>query len=283
MGQSVGRFPGSIVLACAVLAAWGSLGIPARTDSGFLKGSIHEAAYSGKLATVKKLVMRNPRLARANVPNVGTPLQWATMGNSPSVVKFLLSKGANPNATDGVGYTPLEWAGYNADGVTVANILLSAGAKVNVQDKGGNTPLHHAAFFGRPNLVKLLLERGANLRESNSSGNTPLHSVASEENRGHKFPTAEQKAAVIELLIARGADVNAKNANGATPLLVAVQAEVPKVEVVRSLRAHGADLNVTDKWGTSVNSILTTRGAKFSEELRSILSEAVTAPADPKN
>ena len=58
-----------------------------------------------------------------------TPLHWASSVNAPETVEFLLSKGANPNAVDKNGFTPLSHAIHRpSPPYTVIRILRQHGA-----------------------------------------------------------------------------------------------------------------------------------------------------------
>lgn len=52
--------------------------------------------------------------------------------------------------------------------------LIDAGADVNARDKHGNTPLHDAAYFGKPNAIRILAAAGADLNAEDLNGHTPL-------------------------------------------------------------------------------------------------------------
>jgi len=98
-----------------------------------------------------------------------------------SEVKELLEKGANPNARDEEGFTPLHYASFNGC-ASVAKLLLDSGADPNVGSKEGWTPLHLAASNGFTDIVKLLIECGADLDARDNEGKTALE-LARE--RGH--------------------------------------------------------------------------------------------------
>jgi len=83
------------------------------------------------------------------------------------VVLVLLDAGANSNAKNAQGQTPLHLVSQSPyysqrDGVnvTVAQLLLEHGADVNVQDKNHATPSDIASYHGRTEIASLLLHYG---------------------------------------------------------------------------------------------------------------------------
>ena len=62
----------------------------------------------------------------------------------------------------------------SAGGVENINALLRQGADVNALDKNGLTPLHYAAVMGSPEKVDALLRAGAIANAKDKGGQTPL-------------------------------------------------------------------------------------------------------------
>ena len=90
-------------------------------------------------------------------------------------VKTALEKGANPNAKDKDGDTPLHFAAQEGH-VKIAKLLLEHGADPNARNyhDWGRTPLHRAAIGGHVEIVKILLERGVDPRIADNEGRIPL-------------------------------------------------------------------------------------------------------------
>ncbi|HXL01820.1 MAG TPA: ankyrin repeat domain-containing protein [Candidatus Atribacteria bacterium] len=77
-------------------------------------------------------------------------------------VKKAIEAGANVNARDENGMTPLMHAAGANQNPEVIKVLLEAGAEVNARDEDGWTPLMQAACFNQnPEVIKVLLEAGA--------------------------------------------------------------------------------------------------------------------------
>jgi ankyrin repeat protein len=132
----------------------------------------------------------------------------ATRTSAASIAKLLISRGAQLDARDAAGRTPLI-AAVLADNVEVAEMLLAAGADLETVDSHlGASPLSWAACWGRVRAVKFLVSKGAQInRRTGPDGDTPFHSAV-----------WCKRFELIDYLVANGADVNARNNKGLTPL-----------------------------------------------------------------
>ncbi|XP_016563060.2 ADP-ribosylation factor GTPase-activating protein AGD3 isoform X1 [Capsicum annuum] len=74
------------------------------------------------------------------------------------------------------GCSLLHLACQTAD-IGMVELLLQHGANINACDSRGQTPLHHSVMRGRTATAKLLLARGANSRIADLEGKTPSHLV----------------------------------------------------------------------------------------------------------
>jgi len=91
--------------------------------------------------------------------------------NDKRRVEKLLARGANVNAPDADGDTPLHGAAQGGD-VEIVRMLLDKGANVNAKNKVGGTPLMWAAVYGNHDAAQLLLNRGADASAKDAEGNT---------------------------------------------------------------------------------------------------------------
>lgn len=83
--------------------------------------------------------------------------------------KFLLDRGANANAADRNGATPLTIAA-SLGFVEGVERLIKAGARVDVPNAAGETPLISAVHRRDSAIVRLLLKSGANADRTDNSG-----------------------------------------------------------------------------------------------------------------
>lgn len=196
----------------------------------------------------------------SSVPNPATPVA--------KVINMLVQHGADVNARDEMGYTPVHRAAKNGsprasaallkcwhadpcasanDGVTPLHLAAGCRSEHSIEiaallmercqsvvhkiDDFGNTPLHRAAMSGSVDMVSLLLACGANVRAANHTGAEPLHYATQ---TGLKVP-----ADVIELLVRRGACLAAQTRAGETAIHWAARAT--SLEACTKLLECGAD------------------------------------------
>ena len=153
------------------------------------------AIRAGDLETIQQLVQAHPELLDTIVFERGgwLPIHLAVNAGHLVVVKFLIAKGASPNARNKTGTTPLSNAAM--DGRTdIVEFLIANGGRVNTRNVIGSTPLHAAALEGHVQVVRILLANGAKVDAKLNSGVTSLHLAVLE---GH--------IQVVRLLLANGA------------------------------------------------------------------------------
>jgi ankyrin repeat protein len=162
-------------------------------------------------------------------------------GQRDAALKMIAS-GADVNAAQGDGTTPLHWAVYKID-PEVTRALLARGAKPNVINKYGSSPLSEAVKVADARLVGMLLDAGSDANVPNQEGQTALMLAA----RAGSLDVAN-------LLVSHGADVNAKEKwRGQTALMWAADAR--SAALTRFLIGRKADVNaraVANDWPTQM-------------------------------
>src|SRR5687768_11215537 len=159
--------------------------------------AVIDAARSGDRAALRALIQKK---ADVNQPDAdgATALHWAAHRDDLESVDLLVAAGANVNAANDLGATPLWVASTN--GVAVSKRLLEAGANPNLALLAGETPLMAAARAGQAGVASLLLAKGANANARGPRGQTALMWAVSERHPG-----------VVKALLAGGADVHARS------------------------------------------------------------------------
>ena len=190
--------------------------------------------------------------ANPNARDVGgrTPLFWA---EDPQVVSALIQAGADVNAKDNGGETPL----FRARNPAIVSALIQAGADVNAKNDKDETPLFRASILNRPSVVLALVQAGADVNARDYSGGTPLFRA--------------EDPAVVSALIQAGADVNAKNNKGNTPLFPPFLIIENRPAIVPVLVQAGANVNARNDNGDT---------PLFRAEDPAIVSTLIQAGAD---
>ena len=90
-----------------------------------------------------------------------------------AVVETLIKGGADVNAPDESGLTPLALAAMQGQ-TAIARLLIAAKADVNEASSDGTTPLMRAASANHGETVRLLIASGADVNARNAGGMTAL-------------------------------------------------------------------------------------------------------------
>lgn len=100
-----------------------------------------------------------------------TALHIVTNRRDLTWMQFLIAKGANVNARDVKGITPLVSA-VNANFVEAVELLVGKGARLDESNNSGETPLITAVHNRNVAVMRLLLKAGANPDRADNSGRT---------------------------------------------------------------------------------------------------------------
>jgi ankyrin repeat protein len=141
-----------------------------------------------------------------------TALHMATAAFHRPIAELLVAHGAHCRAKNRRQAEPLHYAADtnrwhpDAQAETI-EYLISAGADPNAIDIDGVTPLHRAVRTRSAPAVKALLDGGANPTARNKRGSTLMQLAMRTTGRGGSgsAPAREQQAQIIELLRAHGA------------------------------------------------------------------------------
>ncbi|KAH0554915.1 putative ankyrin repeat protein RF_0381 [Cotesia glomerata] len=204
-------------------------------DSFFI---LHQAVKLNHKDIIDYLLFNNAHVNKVNsywshlITNKSTPLHAAVKNKNLEVARQLLDKGANPDAQDILGKTPLRYA-VEANDLKIADLLLPR-SNVNLPDNYDQTPVYIAVKKGYIDLAERLLAEKAT---ANCISNfrceklhTPLHAAVK-----------NGQVELVNLLVAHKANVEARNANNMTCLHIAIDKN--NLDIAECLLAAGADVN----------------------------------------
>lgn len=176
----------------------------------------------------------------------------AHAGNTKAIERHL-AEGADVNAKDGkFGVTLLSWAALGRQ-IDAVELLILKGADINARNNDGNTPLHTAAFLGENEIAQLLVKNGADVNVRNDDGDVPMNSLEADwETTKYiagwlKIKVDQEKvesgrAQVEALLRQHGARAANPHRND-----LCTAAKNGNIEALRKCLGTGADVNLRDR------------------------------------
>jgi ankyrin repeat protein len=208
------------------------------------------AVRTGSVEAVKALLRAGADLNAKEDWNGQSALMWAAAAGHGSVVQALIEGGADFRARSNGGTTPLLFAVRKGD-MSSVKALLAAGADVNEKRPDLATPLLVAIINGHEDLVDLLLDHGA---DPNAEGGTTELTVQGTRAQPVKI-TLKTPSHHDQLLQVASEGGNGRNNSWGKPLQAAVHVanwhisdqfiavHFDRLRVIKSLLAHGADVN----------------------------------------
>jgi uncharacterized protein len=166
-----------------------------------------------------------------------SPLEKAAAAGSPEELRREVRLMGGVNATDGHGFTPLDWAARTGK-TEVIRELVREGADPDLRDEGPNgwAPLHHAVHKGRLEAVRALIAAGAQVDAGSSrTGLTPL-----------MLACAQGEPQIVDALLAAGADPHVTQPGGETVLTYAMTTGNRRVTL--ALLHKAPDVRLAHSW-----------------------------------
>jgi RNA polymerase sigma factor (sigma-70 family) len=160
------------------------------------------ACISGDLATVKRLVEKDPALANCHY-EYRTPLSFAVRENQVEIAAWLLDHGAEPFGVGGDLIQVAQERGY----VEMEQLLTNSYATLFGASNKGDAVAAAIREHDLAQVRKLLDDAPDLLHTGDKFSNQPIH-----------WATMTRQLDAIDELLARGADINARRGDGARPL-----------------------------------------------------------------
>lgn len=202
-------------------------GFNAKTIEETMKDTyLHYAAIYDKKGIITQLLLDAGADPNAQNINGVTPLIYAIINGVLEVVKIIaLFKSTNPNITDANNNTALSYAVSNKDLKKLSILLKNEKTQLEITGNDGKTPLLKAVESGLVDIAQKLLKKGAKTDIKNpDSGNTLLHTTVI---------TGDLK--MLDLLLYWKADPELANTLGDTPLHLSCYFGDLKVNVTKKL------------------------------------------------
>jgi ankyrin repeat protein len=224
-----------------------------RDDSG--ETCLHYALRKhGNMPLIEMLVKKGADID-AEGRNGETPLIRA-MSSSRDAAVFFIEQGGNVGATWTDGKSLLHMASSTGS-IAIVRALLEKGAEIDAGDPAGATPLHDAIASQATETVSYLISRGADVRTRvKSNYRTAIFSTdASHPNISHfEFPAGAGtlhlaalggNEAIARMLTEKGADIAMRDAMGNQAIHYAAMGLRP--EMLSFLLRSGADSNARNR------------------------------------
>jgi serine/threonine-protein phosphatase 6 regulatory ankyrin repeat subunit B len=213
-----------------------------------------------------------------------TALMWAVRRGQRKAAQVLLQREVNPNLPDNKDCrTPLMYAASQGD-ISLVKLLLSGGADITATDKHGQTAYRLASFAGHADIMKMLETRGAYVKSSDLQkdltrsariGNISMvkqliaqgvdvNAKMEEDMTPLMWAARNGHADVVTLLLEHGAQVDTRDRLGrqAVHLCIGMShiQEKGSAETTKALLDGGANVESKDQYGRSLLMLASSKG-----------------------
>ena len=146
---------------------------------------IHQAIVNRKVKIAKYLFLTGDNLIQNDKKRKCSILTLSVKSKQVQLARFFIENGADINAKDGHGYTPLQHVIMSRNYILyseMARLLLESGVDMAKNAINGWPPLTFAIWsvwkgYGHAEVVNLLIEFGADIDGTDRNGDTPIHSA----------------------------------------------------------------------------------------------------------
>jgi ankyrin repeat protein len=208
---------------------------------------LFHAIHAGDLAAARAELAKGANV-NARDEEGSTPLMYCALYSSDAAcLRLLLDHGANPNAVNAFGATALIWGTSSLEKV---KLLVESGADVNARSKPGKTALMVAASQdGAGPIVSYLLAHGARTDIKDELAGIPVIPIGGGAATALIQAAKARDGEALAALLKKDVDINAKEKNGSTALLNAIAYRNHRN--IKMLLAKGADVNAANAGGFS--------------------------------
>lgn len=182
--------------------------------------ALHSAAASNDISNVQYLLSQGANVNARTSMSLRTPLHYAAKNNKGDshfeVAQLLLNNGADVNAKDHYGKTPLYLLVENGE-LKIIKLLLDFKADIHIIYDECNLIFFTVDFNKNIEVLQLLVDNGLDVNHSGNSGSTPLHWACNLNLDNIK---------IIKCLLKNNANMSAINQYGDTPLIRALRSRM---------------------------------------------------------